>query len=295
MIDPSSADLDRVEAALGWRPSSWASAVTGRANGPTAARWIVADGLRTAFVKLGSTPLTADWFRREYRTYQSVRGPSLPKVLGFSDDGQVPALALEDLSSAHWPPPWHDGQVRALIDALELVHGTPPPGHLDPVRPDALGWTAVAANPRPFLGLGLCSTQWLEGALPTLLDAAAGAPLAGDALVHLDVRSDNVCFRDGKAVLVDWVAAGIGNPNLDVAFWLPSLAAEDGPPPESILPNEPELAAWVAGFFCSRAGLPPIPDAPHVRGLQLSQARAALPWATRALSLALPRPQRSAR
>jgi hypothetical protein len=54
--------------------------------------------------------------------------------------------------------------------------------------------------------------------------------LAGDALVHVDVRSDNVCFRDGHALIVDWVAAGIANPDLDVAAWLPSLAAEGGRP-----------------------------------------------------------------
>ena len=50
----------------------------------------------------------------------------------------------------------------------------------------------------------------------------------------------------------------------------------------------PGLAAWVAGYFCARAGLPDIPDAPHVRPLQRSQARTALPWAARALGLPSP-------
>ena len=233
-------------------------------------------------------PSAVDWFRREFRTYQSLRRPFLPELLGFSDDGEVPALALEDLSGAQWPPPWQDGQVGAVFDALAVVHAAPPPTHLRPVGPDKLGWPSVAADPRAFLGLGLCSEAWLTSALPSLLEAASDAPLAGDALVHVDVRSDNVCFRDGHALIVDWVAAGIANPDLDVAAWLPSLAAEGGPPPESILPNAGELAAWASGFFGSRAGLPPIPEAPFVRGLQLSQARTALAWAARVLRLATP-------
>jgi hypothetical protein len=81
------------------------------------------------------------------------------------------------------------------------------------------------------------------------------------------------------------------NPDLEVAAWLPSLHAEGGPAPESILPSAPELAAWVSGYFCSRAGEPAIPDAPHVRGLQRMQARTALPWAARALGLADPAPE----
>ena len=64
--------------------------------------------------------------------------------------------------------------------------------------------------------------------------------------------------------------------------------AEGGPPPEAILPDAPALAAWVAGFFCAYAGEPPIPEAPHVRPLQLQQARTALPWAARALGLPPP-------
>jgi len=84
------------------------------------------------------------------------------------------------------------------------------------------------------------------------------------------------------------VAAVIGNPLLDVAFWLPSLQAEGGPRPEAILPDASELAAWVAGFFCSGAGEPAIPEAPHVRPLQLMQSRTALPWAARALGLPPP-------
>jgi hypothetical protein len=51
----------------------------------------------------------------------------------------------------------------------------------------------VAVDPEPFLSLRLWSRQWLDAALPTLLDAVTPRLLDGDRVVHLDVRSDNCC------------------------------------------------------------------------------------------------------
>jgi hypothetical protein len=86
-------------------------------------------------------------------------------------------------------------------------------------------------------------------------------------------------------VFVDWNLACRSNARLDLGFWLPSLQFEGGPAPEAILPDAPEVAAWVAGFFAARAGLPEVPDAPRVRLVQRQQLATALPWAIRALEL----------
>ncbi len=292
---PARGDVDRMERALGWRPRWFRPATLGRGMSDVAARWIVADAhdanprRRSAFAKIGATELTAEWTRVEHRNYRSISGSFLPEVLGFDDDGVRPALALEDLSQAEWPPPWTERRVADVLDALSEIHDARPPDHLAR-RPDAEGadWRAIAADPVPFLALGLCSAAWLRAALPALIAASAEAPLAGNSLVHMDVRSDNLCFRDGRTVAIDWNHATIANPDLDIAFWLPSLHAEGGPPPESILSSAPALAAWVAGFFCARAGGDPIPEAPHVRPLQLQQSRTALPWAARSLGLPPP-------
>jgi aminoglycoside phosphotransferase (APT) family kinase protein len=150
----------------------------------------------------------------------------------------------------------------------------------------------VAADPEPFLSLGFCSPDWLHDHLSTLAAASAIAEIEGTSLLHFDVRSDNLCLRDGRAVLVDWNSACVGNPLLDIASWLPSLEAEGGPAPHLILPDEtlglPAIASLLAGYFCARAGLPPIPQAPHARPLQLMQSRTALPWAARLLDLPPP-------
>jgi hypothetical protein len=257
-----------------------------------AARWVVrlSDG-RSAFVKQALHESIVARLRREHEIYSHLSGSWLPEVLGF-EDGPWPMLILEDLSSCHWPPPWSTGQVDAVRATLSALAAHPvPPGVRRAIDTGIVegGWPEVARDPQPFLSLGLCSTRWLEDALPTLLEAADPALLDGRALCHLDVRSDNLCFRsDGQAVLIDWDCAAVGNPEFDLAFWLPSLSLEGGPAPQSFGVITPGVVALVAGFFASDAGLPNIPHAPGVRGIQLRQLEVALPWAASALGLDSP-------
>jgi hypothetical protein len=79
--------------------------------------------------------------------------------------------------------------------------------------------------------------------------------------------------------------ACVGNARLDLAFWLPTLTSEGGPAPEAFLPDAPNEAALVSGFFAARAGRPEIRTAPRVRAGQLQLLRHALPWACRALGI----------
>ena len=133
-----------------------------------------------------------------------------------------------------------------------------------------------------FSRSGCAALPWLDAALPTLVAAEAGARLAGEDFLHLDVRSDNLCFTSDRTILVDWNWACVGNGEFDLASWLPSLHSEGGPPPESLLADAPEMAAALSGFWAARAGLPR-PEARQT--VLMSQLRAALPWAARALGL----------
>jgi Phosphotransferase enzyme family len=251
----------------------------------------------TVFLKIAAFDYTGDWLRAERRAYELLDGqPFLPGLLGWDDDGVAPLLAIEDLSDARWPPPWDRSAIDAVLSCLDAIHSVTPgdalPGAQDNQFGVTDGWQRIAADPAPFLGLGLCSASWLDRCLATLDAASAAARIDGDALLHFDVRSDNVALMGERAVLVDWNGASAGNPLLDTASWLPSLAAEGGPPPEAVLaddtPGLPEMASLLAGFFGSRAGLSPIPQAPHARPLQLMQTRTALPWAARLLGLPPP-------
>jgi hypothetical protein len=291
--EPEPQDMERVAAALRAKPVSWRSATRGGQT--AAARWLVtmADGTG-AFVKLGATLESAAWIRDERLAYVRLRGrPFLPRMIGWHDDGERPVLAIEDLSTARWPPPWDPAAVDAVLACLQEVHATPPPPDLPSIEQHGLelhgSWRTVAADPEPLLRLRLCERGWLEDALPALEEATDAAGIDGGALLHMDVRSDNLCLRNGRALLIDWNWACVGDARFERASWLPSLHAQGGPPPEQVLREPaPEFAAMLAGYFCSHAGLPPIPEAPHVRDMQLQQARAALPWAARELGLPPP-------
>ena len=249
---------------------------------------------RSAFVKAAVDEMTAEWLRAEHRVYAALAAEFLPRLLVW-EDGDLPVLVLEDLSGAVWPPPWTPDRVDAVQATLREVAETPPPSglvSLEDWREELAGWREVERDPTALLSLGVCSREWLDGALPVLLAAEDACVLDGETLLHFDVRGDNICIREGRALLVDWNWAVRGNPVLDLAAWLPSLEAEGGPPPETLLPGEPGAAAFISGFFAARAGLPRIPTVPHVREVQLAQLRAALPWAARAAGLPKPKASR---
>ncbi|HVM16279.1 MAG TPA: hypothetical protein VM290_01685 [Gaiellaceae bacterium] len=285
---------ERVERLLGARPAEWT---------PRAAPWQPADAVaggnvrytvrlddgRRVFVKSATSELLAGWLRREHEVYAHLRGSFLPQLVAFDDDAAEPLLVLEDLSDADWAPRWTEERVAAVRAALAEVAATaPPPGTL-PVReshPGLFGrWAQVEDDPEPFLSTGIRSRAWLERALPRLAAAADAAPVDGGALLHLDVRSDNLCFRDGRALLVDWNLCCLGAPDLDVAAWLPSLAVEGGPEPWEVLPGAGAYAAFLAGVWAAAVGLPPPPTAPTVRALQRRQLEVALAWCERELGL----------
>jgi aminoglycoside phosphotransferase (APT) family kinase protein len=275
--------------ALGSPPRAWHEIVGGYTR--NARRWRVelADG-RTAFVKLALDELAARWLRDEHRVYAALEAPYLPAFLGWHD-GEIALLALEDLTEARWPPPWREGDIAAALAVLEAIHATPPPASLERLedRLDQLqGWPLVAADPDPFLATGICAPEWLEEALPALLQSEASCRFDGDDFLHFDFRSDNICFDGARIVVLDWNWACLGNGVVDLAAWLPSLRVEGGPEPWAILPASGGAAAFVAGFFAARAGLPPPPTAAaDVRELQRRQGEVALEWAAR--ELALPR------
>lgn len=274
----------RAEAVLGWRPASWRPAHGGYTP---AARFVVADGDRRAFVKVATNPTTADMLRREARAYRAAHGPFMPQFIGWSDDPAAPLLVIEDLSEAVWPPPWTTASIDQVLAQIAAMHGQQVDlPTLTDFNPRALdGWSSVARDAGPFLSLGVASRAWLDAALPALAKVEAACSVEGEALTHYDLRSDNICIAAGGAKFVDWAAAARGNPALDLGFWLPSLALEGGPEPESILPGHAEVAAAVCGYFAARAGLPTTPSAPRVRDIQRAQLSTALRWAIRALDL----------
>lgn len=283
----------RVARLLGARPASWqrrsapwqpTEAIPGGND-----RFSVGlDDGRRVFVKAATDPDRARSLRREAEVYTHLRGSFIGDLIAFDDDPAEPLIVLEDLGDADWHVRWDPERVAAVRAALAAVAEAAPPPNTPLVREtlgELGGWEAVAADPEPFLSTAIRSREWLERALPALRTAAAAAPLDGDELLHLDVRSDNLCFRDGVTILVDWDWCSIGPAELDVAAWLPSLALEGGPHPWEVLPGAGEYAAFLAGFWAGVVGLPPPPTGPTVRELQRRQLEVGLTWCERELAL----------
>lgn len=275
----------RIERLVGARVESYRRVVGGGYT--PALRLVCGTAGGSFFAKVGTTPLTCEFLRREIEVYRRLSGDFMPRLVASEDHETAPVLVIEDLSARHWPPPWGGRRIDLALAQIEAMHNAPAPletfaevhGSID------ANWLAVAEDPVPFLTLGMADAGWLEAALPALIQFEESGTTAGDSLSHWDLRSDNICFTSERAVFVDWNLACLSNPKLDLGFWLPSLAYESGVEPEQILPDAPEVAAWVSGFFAARAGLPLIPDAPRVREVQRRQLETALPWAVRALGL----------
>lgn len=215
----------------------------------------LADG-RTVFVKAINEE-TRGWLRAEQAAYAAIDGSFMPTVVAAGDG----TLVLEDLSGAHWPPPWSDTDLRAVRDALAELHAlTPPPGLPAPEDNEDLrgGWRAIAEAPEPFLSLGVAEPAWLEANLTVLRDAGEHARVDGDSVVHMDIRSDNLCLAGGRCRIVDWNWVCRGNPDLDLAFWMPSLRLEGGPEPAGRSPRHPARpAGGRAAVGGARAGAQP--------------------------------------
>lgn len=276
---------ERIERAVGARPVRYETRPGGYS---TADRFAVTlDDGRRIFVKSSATPNMAGWLRREHEVYAALSGSFIPALHGWDDDGERPLLAIEDLSGADWAPRWDAARVDAVLAALEELGACDAPPNTRSIRETFPAlfdrWRVVEADPEPFLSLGLRDRAWLEGALPAIIAAAESAPVEGDRVCHLDVRSDNLCFRGGRALLVDWNWASFANPAFDVVAWLPSVRVEGGPPPWEILPGAGPLVAFLAGVWAGVVGLPPPATAPTVRETQRRLLAVALDWLDREL------------
>lgn len=271
---------------LGSSPASWSRVHQGYAGYD---RFLLEleDG-RSVFAKAAVSEPTSTWLRREWQVYSTACGPYMPVPLGWHDD-LYPVLFLEDLSGCFTAPPWDEHKVATVIATLDELADYDAPAELPALEEQewVSGWEEVARNPLPFLSLGLGSPEWLERNLPYLISACYSAQLSGDALVHADVRSDNIAFRDGQALFVDWSWCSRGNELVDIVTWAPTLAAEGGPEPEDILPpgtpGVGEIAAVLAGLWSSQAGTPAPKHAPEIRALQRRHLRVSLPWVLREL------------
>jgi hypothetical protein len=248
-----------------------------------------ADGSKH-FVKAASTKaqrMFADSYREEARKLRALpQAVPAPRLL-WVEDGDWMVLGIEYVEGRTPPRPWRQADLDATLDALEVVARELTPA------PEGLGLDTFADE------LGEWPAFWDHVArtrpdLPHLADAAALAAgfaevAAGDTVVHIDVRDDNVLLRpDGTALLCDW------NWPVQGADWLDSLFTLIGPrgdglDVETVLASRPLLRevpaehvdrvlALVIGYFFKSADDPVPATSPYIRDHQRWQGEVLWRW-----------------
>ena len=113
--------------------------------------------------------------------------------------------------------------------------------------------------------------------------------IAGDALVHGDLRADNIILDGPRTWIIDWPHAARGAPWADLAFMLPSVAMQGGGDPQAIFWRHPvsdgvkrqegrAALAGLAGYFAASSFQPAPIGIPNLRAFQRAQAATALDW-----------------
>lgn len=297
----------RIQELAGAQVTAETSATTGFSPG-FAAVLELADG-RGVFVKAVSpaeNPESPQLARAEVRAAAALP-PQVPApaLLWSDDDGDWVLLGFEVAPGR--PPllPWRPDELEVVLRALDtLAEAEPLPGHA--LRPtaelltgDFTGWTRIAALPADELDRLVTAAgevgPWLLAHLDLLVgwERDALAACAGTALVHGDLRADNVLIDHdhdgGRVALIDWPHASVGAPWLDLAFMLPSVAMQGGGAPQDLFWSRPvsrgvdagRLRAAVAGLsgYFAHSALQPAPvGIPNLRRFQAAQARHAVAW-----------------
>ena len=243
-----------------------------------------ADGTR-AFVKAASTKaqrVFADAYREEARKLASlpVAVPA-PRLLWSAEVADWFLLATEFVDARAPHRPWRDDDLAAATAMTVAMAAalTPAPG----TRP------ATAAEE-----FATWPALWRRIDHPRAAELSAlaeqyGDVVAGDTLVHTDVRDDNILIRpDGTALVCDWNWPVVG------ASWLDSLLLLIGPrgdglDVESHLADHPLLSgvpdehvdivlALVLGYLAASAAQPVPPTSPYIRQAQAWQRDVVDDW-----------------
>lgn len=292
----------RVEDDLG-APVTSATSQPGGFSPGVAARCRLSDG-RRVFIKAVSgdqNPESPGMHRREARVAGALpAGLPTPRLLGVHDDDGWVVLIFEDVEGRPPPLPWTTATLGSAFDAFDRLAEATTPCPVPGLEPAAHVFAGLFDGfARLAGGDGAESLDpWARRHVERLarLEATWAAAAAGDALLHGDLRADNLLVRpDGTVVVVDWPSASVGAAWVDKALMLPSVGLA-GPTPAQVerelrpfrgVPGEAvdAVVAAGAGYFLHRGALPDPPGLPTLRAFQRAQGEVALAWLRQRLRL----------
>jgi hypothetical protein len=248
------------------------------------------DGSRH-FVKAASTKaqrMFADAYREEVRKLASLpEGAPAPRLLWTLDVDDWFVLSTEYVEARPPRRPWRDDELRLCLDTLVAAAPllTPPPAELElpHASEEFAAWPAFwdhLRDTRPDLS-HIDETATLASRFVEVM--------AGQTLVHTDVRDDNLLLTtDGRALLCDWNWPFVGAAWLDSLFLLIGPRG-DGLDVEAVIARHPLLSvvpaesidivlALVTGYFLRSADEPVPPTSPFIRDAQRWQGEVCWDW-----------------
>lgn len=291
-----------VEAHLGSPVESAASQPGGFSPG-VASRVCLADGRRIFLKAAGPAPNpdTPGLHRAEARIAAALPATApVPQLLRAWDVEGWVVLAFEDVDGKMPAQPWQPGELRRVLAAASGLSALLDPSPVDvPTLADRFsgkfqGWHRLSAAS----GEGTDDLTWLDPWAQRNLGRLAereddwSASVAGSALVHGDLRADNVLLTGERVMVVDWPWAAVGAPWFDVVAMGPSVIVQGGQDVIGLLDEfldaqgaHPENVTTVltalAGYFLHQSVQPAPPGLPTLRHFQGAQGEAALRWLRR--------------
>jgi aminoglycoside phosphotransferase (APT) family kinase protein len=265
-----------------------------------AARVRCANGARY-FVKAVSAqanPDTPRLHRQEGRVLAALepvissRQLPIPRLHGMVDHPPWVALVLQDVAGRQPQLPWQAAELQQVVAAVDQLAQAltpapvPVPAVTERLGAEFTGWRTLATS-----AAGDRLDPWSRTHLDQLaaLEDTWTGHVAGDTLLHADIRADNILLTDHGAIVVDWPWACQGAAFTDLVLFAPSVTMQGGPPPADLLASSrsgraadpPAVAALVcalAGYLTERSLQPPPPGLPTVRAFQAAQATIARQW-----------------
>ncbi|MEO1290864.1 MAG: phosphotransferase [Chloroflexota bacterium] len=222
-----------------------------------------------------------------------------PKMLWSHDDADDTgwiALLFENIDGVNPPTPWQDDDLqrvmRGMVQLSEQLTPSPIVGDFMPSASDHFrvrihGWQTIKSEPNYVNRLD----DWSQSHLDKLCDLEQKAPesVAGDTLVHFDVRADNMVMTDDAVWFVDWPHACIGAKWLDTVLFAPSVVMQGGLSPEDLIQLHPACqeadpdaitaaVVSVAGMLTYRSLQPSPTGLPTLREFQSAMAEVTRQW-----------------
>ena len=216
----------------------------------------------------------------------------VPRLHGVYEDAPWTALVLDDVDGRQPGVPWDRSELARVLAGIDRLAAALTPSPLatasvsERFADDFTGWRTLATAGDPGQ-----LDPWSRAHMTELAELERSWPehLAGDTLLHADLRADNILLAGERIMFVDWPHACVGAAVADVAFLAPSVTMQGGPHPDEVLAMTRSgraasretvraAACAIAGYLTERSLRPPPPGLPTVRAFQAAQGEIARRW-----------------